>query len=68
MYLTVTDTIDEKFNHVVEEKRKVIQAVLDGGDMEEREGIANLLIQSMIASGDLPSDFGNKKKTKSNAI
>jgi SNF2 family DNA or RNA helicase len=68
VYLTVTDTIDEKFNHVVEEKRKVIQAVLDGGDMEEREGIANLLIQSMIASGDLPSDFGNKKKTKSNAI
>ena len=68
VYLTVTGTIDEKFNAVVEEKRKVIQAVLDGGGMDEREGIAKMLIQSMIASGDLPDNFGTKRKGKSNDI
>lgn len=63
VYLSVAKTIDEKFNAVVEAKREVVKAVLDGGDMEEREGIANALIQSMIASGDLPANFGkiNKK-------
>ena len=54
-------TIDEKFNYVIEAKRKVVKAVLDGGSMEERVGIANALIQSMIESGDLPADFGKKK-------
>ncbi len=61
VYLSVAKTIDEKFNYVIEEKRKVVKAVLDGGSMEEREGIANALIQSMIESGDLPADFGKKK-------
>jgi SWI/SNF-related matrix-associated actin-dependent regulator 1 of chromatin subfamily A len=63
VYLSVAKTIDEKFNAVVEAKREVVKAVLDGGDMEEREGIANALIQSMIDSGDLPANFGkiNKK-------
>ncbi len=61
VYLSVTKTIDEKFNYVIEEKRKVVKAVLDGGSMEEREGIASALIQSMIESGDLPADFGKKK-------
>ncbi len=62
VYLSVAKTIDEKFNYVIEEKRKVVKAVLDGGSMEEREGIANALIQSMIASGDLPAEFGKKVK------
>lgn len=61
VYLSVARTIDEKFNQVIEEKRKVVKAVLDGGDMEEREGIANALIQSMIDSGDLPANFGKMK-------
>lgn len=61
VYLSVARTIDEKFNSVIEEKRKVVKAVLDGGDMEEREGIANALIQSMIDSGDLPANFGKMK-------
>lgn len=61
VYLSVARTIDEKFNAVIEEKRKVVKAVLDGGDMEEREGIANALIQSMIDSGDLPANFGKMK-------
>ena len=61
VYLSVAKTIDEKFNAVIEEKRKVVKAVLDGGDMEEREGIASALIQSMIDSGDLPASFGKMK-------
>jgi len=61
VYLSVAKTIDEKFNDVIEEKRKVVKAVLDGGDLQEREGIANALIQSMIDSGDLPANFGKMK-------
>jgi len=61
VYLSVAKTIDEKFNAVIEEKRKVVKAVLDGGDLQEREGIANALINSMIESGDLPADFGKMK-------
>ena len=64
VYLSVADTIDERFNMVVEAKRQVIKAVLDGGDIEEREGIANMLIQSMIEAGDLPADFLQNMKKK----
>jgi len=32
--------------------------------MEEREGIANMLIQSMIEAGDLPADFLQNMKKK----
>lgn len=64
VYLSVADTIDERFNMVVEAKRQVIKAVLDGGDMEKREGIANMLIQSMIEAGDLPADFLQNMKKK----
>tara|TARA_R110000824_G_scaffold128972_4_gene290096 strand:- start:357 stop:824 length:468 start_codon:yes stop_codon:yes gene_type:complete len=63
-YISVKGTIDEKFDRVIEEKRKVVKAVLDGGDIEERAGIVASLIESMIESGDLPSDFGKKKKPK----
>ena len=62
-YISVKGTIDEKFDRVIEEKRKVVKAVLDGGDLDERAGIVAALIESMIESGDLPSDFG-KKATK----
>ena len=64
VYLSVADTIDERFNMVVEAKRQVVKAVLDGGDMEKREGIANMLIQSMIEAGDLPADFLENMKKK----
>ena len=62
VYLSVAGTIDERFNAVVEEKRKVVQAVLDGGDMDERKGIANALLQSMVDAGDLPADLLKKVK------
>jgi SWI/SNF-related matrix-associated actin-dependent regulator 1 of chromatin subfamily A len=64
VFLSVANTIDEKFNHVVENKRAVIQAVLDGGTLDEREGIASMLIKTMIEAGDLPADFLNKGKKK----
>ena len=64
VYLSVADTIDERFNMVVEAKRQVVKAVLDGGDVEKREGIANMLIQSMIEAGDLPADFLENMKKK----
>ena len=62
VYLSVENTIDEKFNYVIEQKRKVVQAVLDGGTVEEREGISNMLIAKMIEDGDIPSDFLSKKR------
>lgn len=61
VYLTVAGTIDEKFNAVVEAKRAVVKAVLDGGELDERVGIANALIEAMIDAGDLPADFNKKK-------
>ncbi len=63
-YISVKGTIDEKFDRVIEEKRKVVKAVLDGGDLDERAGIVAALIESMIESGDLPSDFGKKVSKK----
>ena len=62
VYLSVENTIDEKFNYVIEQKRKVVQAVLDGGTVEEREGISNMLIAKMIEDGDIPSDFLSEKE------
>ena len=64
VYLSVAKTIDEKFDYVVEQKRKVVKAVLDGGDIGQREGIAKALIESMIEAGDLPADFGKVQKVK----
>ena len=56
-YISVKGTIDEKFDAVIEAKRRVVKAVLDGGDMGEREGIAKALIKSMVEAGDLPESF-----------
>jgi hypothetical protein len=58
----VADTIDEKFNDVVEQKRQVIKAILDGGDMDDRKGIATMLLKKMVEDGDLPKEFIQKKK------
>tara|TARA_R110000744_G_scaffold265790_1_gene379841 strand:+ start:59 stop:2134 length:2076 start_codon:yes stop_codon:yes gene_type:complete len=66
IYLTVAGTIDEKFNAVVEAKRVVLKAIMDGGDSEQRDGVATMLIQQMIDAGELPEDFlkNMKKKVK----
>ena len=68
VYLTVAGTIDEKFNTVIEAKRAVVMAVLNGGEMDERKGIANALIEAMISAGDLPANFNKKTKTERNNI
>jgi SNF2 family DNA or RNA helicase len=56
-YLSLSGTIDEHFDAVVEEKRAIVSAVLDGGDVVERSGIAKALIERMISMGDLPKNF-----------
>ena len=54
IYLSVANTIDEKFDAVIEEKRKVVQAILDGGEVGKRDGIAKSLLKSMVEAGDVP--------------
>lgn len=54
VYLSVSGTIDEKFNAVVEEKRATVSAILDGGEMGKRDGIAKALLKAMVDAGDLP--------------
>ena len=66
VYLTVAGTIDEKFNAVIEAKRAVVKAVLDGGDVDERVGIASALIEAMMDAGDLPVDFNKKQNKRTN--
>jgi hypothetical protein len=68
IYLSVIGTIDEKFDAIVEDKRRVTSAVLDGGDIgEDRAGIAIALLKAMIDAGEIPADMlkhmGSKPKT-----
>tara|TARA_B100000287_G_scaffold188733_1_gene178400 strand:- start:4274 stop:6787 length:2514 start_codon:yes stop_codon:yes gene_type:complete len=56
-YLSVAGTIDEKFDRIVEAKRQDIKAVLDGGDIIEREGIAKALLEAMVEAGELPEEM-----------
>jgi SNF2 family DNA or RNA helicase len=56
IYLTVTGTIDTKFNSVIEQKREVVQAILDGGNITERSGIAKALLEEMVRAGDIPAE------------
>ena len=56
-YLSVAGTIDERFDRIVEEKRQIVSAVLDGGDMEQRQGLAVALLKEMVAAGELPADM-----------
>jgi len=62
----VVNTIDTKFNRVIEEKRKVVQSILDGGDIEKRSGIAKALLQAMVDAGEVPAslvkELGGKKE------
>jgi SWI/SNF-related matrix-associated actin-dependent regulator 1 of chromatin subfamily A len=47
VYLSVAATIDEHFDRVVEEKRAVVKAVLDGGDAEQRQGLVSELVKKL---------------------
>lgn len=47
VYLSCVGTIDEHFDRVVEAKRQVVKAVLDGGDMEQRKGLVKELVQKL---------------------
>ena len=47
VYLSVSNTIDEHFDRVVEGKRQVVKAVLDGGDVEERKTLVKELVQRL---------------------
>ena len=57
LYLSVTGTIDEKFNAVVEEKRATVAAILDGGEVGKRDGIAKALLKAMVDDGQLPASM-----------
>lgn len=59
VYLTARDTIDEMFNAVVEAKREVVRAVLDGGDVDERSSIIGDLLNEMAAKGQIPSGMAD---------
>ena len=47
VYISCAGTIDEHFDRVVESKRKVVKAVLDGGDTEERQGLVSELVKKL---------------------
>tara|TARA_R100000234_G_scaffold6065_1_gene4159 strand:+ start:2104 stop:4089 length:1986 start_codon:yes stop_codon:yes gene_type:complete len=49
VYLSCMNTIDEHFDRVVEQKRQVVKAVLDGGDVEERKSLVKELVKKMKA-------------------
>jgi len=53
IYLTVPRSIDEKFNNVIESKREVIKAILDGGEMGERNSVVFELLKEMVEAGDV---------------
>ena len=57
LYLSVTGTIDDKFNAVVEEKRKVVSSIIDGGEVGKRDGIAKALLKAMVDAGEMPADM-----------
>lgn len=60
-YLSVSGTIDERFDRIVEEKRQVVSSILDGGEIgEERAGIAKALLQAMVEAGEIPATMLNK--------
>lgn len=47
VYLSCKGTIDEQFDRIVEEKRQVVRAVLDGGEGEVRAGIVKALLTKL---------------------
>jgi len=47
VYLSCVGTIDEHFDRIVEQKRQVIKAVLDGGSVDERKGLVAQLVKKL---------------------
>ena len=47
VYLSCINTIDEHFDRVVEQKRQVVKAVVDGGDVEERKSLVTELVKRL---------------------
>jgi len=47
VYLSCAGTIDEHFDRVVEAKREVVKAVLDGGNVEQRKGLVKELVKKL---------------------
>jgi len=62
LYFTVEGTIDEKFNHLIEQKRAVVKAVLDGGDEISRSGITRALLQDMVDAGEIDASILGMKE------
>ena len=56
VYLTAHGTIDDKFYELVEEKRKVLKATLDGGDEKQREQLIKGLLQDMVGQGHISEE------------
>jgi hypothetical protein len=52
------NTIDEHFDRVVEQKRQVVKAVLDGGNVEERKSLVKELVKKMRAERDWKFEEG----------
>ena len=53
VYLSCIGTIDEEFDRMVEQKRAVVKAVLDGGDEEQRKSLVSELVKRMKAEHGL---------------
>ena len=73
VYLTVDGTIDQHFNRVVEEKRKVISSIVDGANNAgDRVEVMEQILQGMVESGQVPASMlddyrqgkGNNKGAK----
>ena len=56
VYLTAHGTIDDKFYELVEEKRKVLRATLDGGDEKQRGLLIKGLLQDMVGQGHISEE------------
>jgi len=54
IYLSCVGTIDEHFDRVIEEKREIVKAVLDGGEGEERKGIVAALLNKLVKHEGFP--------------
>ena len=57
VYLTVEGTMDIKLNNVIEAKRGVISSIVDGGDTDQRHGVAKQLLQAMVDAGEVPASM-----------
>ncbi len=73
IYLTVDGTIDQHFDRVVEEKRRVISSILNGTEEAANRGeIVEQILQGMVESGQVPASMlddyrqgkGNNKGAK----